>query len=293
MPPTKRKICVMGFRAVGIHGYILVYSVNSTSSLEVVKVLNDKILNALGTEKTPRVLVGNKSDLEGERAITKEEGQSLANKWECAFVECSGKNNVNVEEVFKQILSEIDKSQQPETPQKEGSAKSLPELTIRAQLQRNERQVGPVLQGLDGLKAMVGKEIGCSQYLKITQDRVNDFAESTGDFQWIHVDPERAAAESPFGGAIAHGFLTLSLAAMFAEEIMPKVEGIKYGVNYGFNKVRFLSPVVVGSSVRGKFLLHEFTEVAGGAQTVIRITFEIEGGAKPAAVCDWIVRYYV
>ncbi|GAM18428.1 hypothetical protein SAMD00019534_016030 [Acytostelium subglobosum LB1] len=180
MPPTKRKICVMGFRAVGkstitlqyvdkncpdtynptientfqkviklqsnkeyateiidtagqdeysilqkqysigIHGYILVYSVTSASSLDVIKVLNDKILNALGTEKIPRVLVGNKSDLEGERQISKEQGQSLANEWDCAFVECSGKNNVNVEEVFKQILMEIDKSQQPEAPQSSG-----------------------------------------------------------------------------------------------------------------------------------------------------------------------------
>ncbi|EFA80430.1 Ras GTPase [Heterostelium album PN500] len=106
--------------SVGIHGYILVYSVTSASSLEVVKVLNDKILNALGTEKIPRVLVGNKSDLEGERQISKEEAQSLANKWECAFCECSGKNNVNVEEVFKLMLQEIDKSQQPEQQQNSG-----------------------------------------------------------------------------------------------------------------------------------------------------------------------------
>ncbi|EGG21113.1 Ras GTPase [Cavenderia fasciculata] len=105
---------------IGIHGYILVYSVTSASSLEVVKVLNDKILNALGTEKIPRVLVGNKRDLENERVISKEGGQSLANEWECAFVECSGKNNSNVDEVFKQILAEIDKSQLPEQPQKEG-----------------------------------------------------------------------------------------------------------------------------------------------------------------------------
>ncbi|KYQ96753.1 hypothetical protein DLAC_11571 [Tieghemostelium lacteum] len=105
--------------SIGIHGYILVYSVTSKASLDVVKVLNDKILNSLGTEKIPRVLVGNKSDLENERVISKEEGQSLANQWECAFVECSGKNNDNVEEIFKQILNEVDKNQQPDTPQKE------------------------------------------------------------------------------------------------------------------------------------------------------------------------------
>eukprot|EP01132_Coremiostelium_polycephalum_P004281 gene4281-5355_t len=105
---------------IGMHGYILVYSVTSTVSLEVVKVLNDKILNSLGTEKIPRVLVGNKSDLENERVISRDEGLSLANKWDCSFVECSGKNNDNVEEVFRQILIEVDKSQQPETPQKEG-----------------------------------------------------------------------------------------------------------------------------------------------------------------------------
>ncbi|EGC39478.1 Ras GTPase [Dictyostelium purpureum] len=109
--------------SIGIHGYILVYSVTSASSLEVVKVLNDKILNSLGMEQIPRVLVGNKSDLTGERNISKEAGQSLANEWECAFIECSGKNNINVEEVFKLILNEVNKGFQPpsnDPPPKEG-----------------------------------------------------------------------------------------------------------------------------------------------------------------------------
>ncbi|EGC39320.1 hypothetical protein DICPUDRAFT_93608 [Dictyostelium purpureum] len=140
---------------------------------------------------------------------------------------------------------------------------SLRELVIRAQTQRNEKN-SRTLKGLEELKTLVGKEIGTSSYFKITQDRVNSFAESTGDFQWIHIDPERATNESPFGGPIAHGFLTLSLAPMFAEEVMPNVEGIKYGVNYGFNKIRFLSPVPVGGNLRCKFELQELTSVSGG-----------------------------
>ncbi|KAN0022839.1 hypothetical protein ACTFIV_001992 [Dictyostelium citrinum] len=107
--------------SIGIHGYILVYSVTSVSSLEVIKVLNDKILSSLGAEKIPRVLVGNKSDLDNERNISRDQGIQLANEWECAFVECSGKNNENVEEVFKQILNEVNKgSTGPDPPQKEG-----------------------------------------------------------------------------------------------------------------------------------------------------------------------------
>ncbi|EGG21699.1 MaoC-like dehydratase domain-containing protein [Cavenderia fasciculata] len=171
------------------------------------------------------------------------------------------------------------------------SATSLPELAIRAQTQRNALNT-KTLKGLEELKTLIGKDIGISDYLKITQDRVNDFAAATGDFQWIHVDPERAKEESPFGGPIAHGFLTLSLAPMFAEEIMPNVEGVKYGVNMGFNKVRFLSPVPIGAKVRCKFTLQDLQEVTGGAQAVIKLTFEVEDSQKPAAICEWLIRYY-
>ncbi|GAM23029.1 hypothetical protein SAMD00019534_062040 [Acytostelium subglobosum LB1] len=193
---------------------------------------------------------------------------------------------------IKVISSHLKESDRDQLDCNSTAAKSLHELVVRAQTQRNQKSTLS-LKGLEELKTYVGKDIGITQYLKITQDRVNDFAEATGDFQWIHVDPERAAAESPFGGPIAHGFLTLSLAPMFAEEVMPNVEGVKYGVNYGFNKVRFLSPVPIGSNVRGKFNLQELTEVSGGAQAIIKLTFEIEGSNKPAAICEWIIRYYL
>ncbi|KYQ88214.1 hypothetical protein DLAC_11830 [Tieghemostelium lacteum] len=190
-------------------------------------------------------------------------------------------------------ISPINDRNQYELSNNNTASIGLRELTIRAQTQRNEKsQPSKVLNGLEELKTFVGKEIGTSNYFKITQDRVNEFAEATGDFQWIHIDPERATQESPFGGPIAHGFLILSLAPMFADEIMPKVEGIKYGVNYGFNKIRFVSPVMVGANLRCKFELQELTEIAGGAQSVIKLTFETEGSSKPSAICEWIIRYY-
>ncbi|EFA80462.1 MaoC-like dehydratase domain-containing protein [Heterostelium album PN500] len=170
------------------------------------------------------------------------------------------------------------------------AAKSLSELVVRAQTQRNQKNTR-TLKGLDELKTYVSKDLGVTQYLKITQDRINDFAEATGDFQWIHVDPKRAA-DSPFGGTIAHGFLTLSLAPMFAEEVMPNIEGIQYFINCGFNKVRFLSPVPVDCNLRCRFTLQELVENASGANAVIKLTFEIEDNPKPAAICEWIVRFY-
>ncbi|KAF2075597.1 hypothetical protein CYY_003102 [Polysphondylium violaceum] len=169
---------------------------------------------------------------------------------------------------------------------------ALRELVVRAQTQRNERNTR-TLKGLEELKTFVGKEIGSSDWFKVTQDRVNAFADSTCDFQWIHIDPERAANESPFGGPIAHGFLTLSLAPMFAEEIMPKVEGVKYAVNYGFNKVRFLSPVPVGSNLKCTFVLQELQESSGSANAVVKMTFQVENAAKPACIAEWILKYYV
>eukprot|EP01113_Clastostelium_recurvatum_P042540 TRINITY_DN689_c0_g1_i1.p1 TRINITY_DN689_c0_g1~~TRINITY_DN689_c0_g1_i1.p1 ORF type:complete len:213 (-),score=44.55 TRINITY_DN689_c0_g1_i1:44-661(-) len=149
-----------------------------------------------------------------------------------------------------------------------------------------------VIKGADGLKALLGQEIGVSEWFEVTQDRIDAFAAATGDYQWIHVDPERAKAESPFGGPIAHGFLTLSLAPMFVNEVFPKVEGIKAGVNYGLNKLRFVSPVPAGSKLRCRVGLQELTEVGGGMQAVLKLTLEVEGQAKPCAVAEWIIRYF-
>src|SRR5579871_6642826 len=121
-----------------------------------------------------------------------------------------------------------------------------------------------IINGLDDLNARVGQHLGYSDYVEITQDQVNTFAEATGDHQWIHVDVERAK-EGPFGGPIAHGFLTLSLAPSLLHDVYA-VEGVKMGVNYGLNKLRFPSPVPVGSKVRAGAALKEVTEIDGGAQ---------------------------
>jgi len=147
------------------------------------------------------------------------------------------------------------------------------------------------ISGLDDLKARVGQHLGYSDYLEITQERVNQFAEATGDHQWIHVDVERAK-QGPFGGPIAHGFLTLSLAPNLLKDVWV-MEGAKMGVNYGLNKVRFPSPVPVGSKVRAGAQLKDVTDVGGGgAQLVLETTFEIEGSDKPACVAELVFRYY-
>ena len=148
-----------------------------------------------------------------------------------------------------------------------------------------------VLNGLDEVKAAVGQDLGSSDWLEITQGRVDQFAEATGDHQWIHVDPERAAA-GPFGGTIAHGYLTLSLSNAFLPEIV-EVRGVSMGVNYGAGKVRFPAPVLVGSRIRAQATLTDVADVAGGVQTTILITVEIEGGAKPACVVESISRFLV
>ena len=140
-------------------------------------------------------------------------------------------------------------------------------------------------------EAMVGKEIGVSSWFDITQDRIDTFAGCTKDWQFIHVDPEKAK-QSPFGTTIAHGFLTLSmLSAMIYE--MPSIEGVKMGVNYGFNKVRFVSPVRVGSKIRARFVLASIEEIRPGeVQTLMNVTIEIEGETKPALVAEWLGRRY-
>ena len=147
-----------------------------------------------------------------------------------------------------------------------------------------------VLDGLDEVRAAVGRHLGWSEWLEITQDRVDLFADATGDHQWIHVDPERAKAESPFGWPIAHGYLTLALSNLFLPQIV-EVRGVSMGVNYGTGKIRFPAPVPVGSRVRGGAELVEVDEIAGGVQTLMRITIEVEGGAKPACVIDSLSRW--
>ncbi len=148
-----------------------------------------------------------------------------------------------------------------------------------------------IINGLDDLRARVGQHLGYSDYVEITQDQVNTFADATGDHQWIHVDVERAK-QGPFGGPIAHGFLTLSMAPGLLKDVWV-MEGARMGVNYGLNQVRFPSPVPVGSKLRAGAVLKEVTEIdGGGAQLVLEATFEIEGGSKPVCVAELVFRYY-
>ncbi len=141
------------------------------------------------------------------------------------------------------------------------------------------------------LEAAVGKNLGSSDWLEITQERINLFAEATGDHQWIHVDPERAKA-GPFGATIAHGYLTQSLVNHFLPQIV-EVRGIQMGVNYGADRLRFPAPVPVGSRIRGTGELLKVEQTKdGGTQATVRVTVEIEGGERPACVIDTISRYY-
>ena len=141
------------------------------------------------------------------------------------------------------------------------------------------------------LKSAVGQALGTSAWLEITQERVDRFADATGDHQWIHVDPERAR-QGPFGGTIAHGYLTLSLVNLFLPEIV-EVRGIAMGVNVGADRLRFPAPVPVGSRVRGRGELLSAEDTRdGGVQAVIRVTVDVEGGSKPACVVETISRYY-
>lgn len=147
-----------------------------------------------------------------------------------------------------------------------------------------------VINGIAGLKELVGTHLGYSDYLEITQERVNTFADATGDHQWIHVDPERAKAESPFGGPIAHGYLTLSLTNLFLPQVV-EVQGVSLGVNRGTGKVRFPAPVPVGSRLRAGVELTEVTDVPGGIDTTMVITVEREGSDKPVCVVESLSRF--
>ncbi len=148
-----------------------------------------------------------------------------------------------------------------------------------------------VFTGPDDLQASVGNEIGISEWLTVDQPRIDQFAEATGDHQWIHVDVERAKAESPFGGPVAHGYLTLSLVVPLQKSVF-RVDGTKMGVNYGLDKARFPSPVLAGSRIRSRIELVEATPVEGGLQVKFRHTIEQDGGTKPACVAESIARYY-
>ena len=148
------------------------------------------------------------------------------------------------------------------------------------------------IDGIDGMKALNGEHLGYSDYFLVTQERVNLFADATGDHQWIHVDVERANKESPFGGPVAHGYLTLSLGPVLYPQVV-SITGFSMGVNYGANKIRFMSPVPVGANLRLGVKLLAVDDIAGGVQSTMQFTFEVENAPKPACVAEIIFRSYV
>jgi acyl dehydratase len=146
------------------------------------------------------------------------------------------------------------------------------------------------ITGLDELKAAQGEDFGPSEWHEVTQADIDTFADVTGDHQWIHVDPERAK-DTPFGGTIAHGYYTLSLAPRFTEQLLA-FEGFAFAVNYGLNKVRFPAPLPVGSRVRMRATLASVEDIAGGGQLTLALTFEREGADKPVCVAETLARVY-
>jgi len=144
---------------------------------------------------------------------------------------------------------------------------------------------------LERLRELTGREIGTSDWLVVSQERIQIFADATGDHQWIHVDPDRAKAETPFGGTIAHGFLTLSLLSALMQNAL-SIGGVRLAINYGLNRVRFVSPVPAGAQIRARIALAGVGGVEGGVQATWTITVEREHQEKPCLVAEWLVRYY-
>jgi acyl dehydratase len=151
---------------------------------------------------------------------------------------------------------------------------------------------GLVIETLDALQDYVGKEIGVSEWMVVTQERINQFAEATDDPQWIHVDSDRAKRESPFGVTIAHGFLTLSLISRLAKDVIQIRGGTRLTINYGLNRVRFPSPVRERSKIRGRFTLVSVQDRGQAQEAVFGVSVECEGNEKPCCVAEWVVRYY-
>ncbi len=149
-----------------------------------------------------------------------------------------------------------------------------------------------VIEDLDDLKSFAGREIGMTDWLVVTQERIQQFAEATEDRQWIHVDPERAKRESPYRTTIAHGFLTLSLLSFLLKQAIQIKSGVRMAVNYGLNRVRFPSPVRADSKIRGRFTLLTLKEVSNAFEAVFSVSVESEGADKPCCVAEWIIRYY-
>jgi acyl dehydratase len=145
-----------------------------------------------------------------------------------------------------------------------------------------------VINGLDELRSLIGQEVGVSNWLEVSQEMINRFADLTGDHQWIHVDVERARRETPFGSTIAHGFLTVSLLSEFSRRTVEVRGDFKMRINYGFNKLRFVSPVPAGAKIRARFTPQKVTD----NEVTWLVTVELEGQPKPALVAEWLGRFY-
>ncbi len=149
-----------------------------------------------------------------------------------------------------------------------------------------------VVETLDSLKDFVGRELAVTEWFTVTQDRIEQFAETTEDRQWIHVDRERAQRESPYGATVAHGFLTLSLLSRFMKQAIQIRNGVRMGVNYGLNRVRFPSPVRAGSKIRARITLQSVKDVPKALEAVFSVAVEGQDTDKPCCVAEWVVRYY-
>jgi acyl dehydratase len=147
------------------------------------------------------------------------------------------------------------------------------------------------LRSVDDLRPLIGQQVAVGEWYPITQQQINAFADATGDHQWIHVDAQRAAHDGPFGTTIAHGFLTLSLVSTMMRSAI-SIDGLRMTINYGLNRVRFVTPVPAGARVRASIVLSDVTEIAGSVQATWTVTVEREGSEKPCLVAEWLVRYY-
>jgi acyl dehydratase len=148
-----------------------------------------------------------------------------------------------------------------------------------------------IIPDVEGLRALAGQHVGTSDWVVVSQERINAFADATGDHQWIHVDRGRAAAESPYGATIAHGFLTLSLISALMRNAL-SIGEVRMTINYGVNRVRFVSAVPAGARIRARIALASLVDVEGGAQATWNVTVEREDAERPCLVAEWLVRYY-
>ncbi len=148
------------------------------------------------------------------------------------------------------------------------------------------------IENIGELKDLIGREVAVSDWVEVSQSRINRFGEATGDMQWIHIDAERAKTESPYGQTIAHGFLTVSLLSELGKSAM-EIGAVRMAINYGTNRVRFIAPVFSGAKIRGRFTLTEIKEIKNGVQAIWTVTVESDNGEKPCCVAEWLVRYYV